>query len=72
MTPEELARKINAPGSPVAVAYVAGGGTEVSIAQAQKLRGYSRTGGFLMGSATKKKLDEALEGLERVTGTSEP
>ena len=51
---------------------VAGGGTEVSIAQAQKLRGYSRTGGFLMGSATKKKLDEALEGLERVTGTSEP
>jgi uncharacterized protein YndB with AHSA1/START domain len=44
------------------------GGTEVTIAQQQKLRGYSRTGGFLMRGATKKRLDEALDGLERVTG----
>jgi uncharacterized protein YndB with AHSA1/START domain len=38
-------------------------GTEVTIEQAQKLRGYSRTGGFLMRSAVKKRLDEALDGL---------
>ena len=47
---------------------VAGGQTEVTIAQQQKLRGYSRTGGFLMRGATRKRLDEALDGLERITG----
>jgi uncharacterized protein YndB with AHSA1/START domain len=41
------------------------GGTQVTIAQRQKLRGYSRTGGFLLRRATKSKLQEALEGLER-------
>jgi uncharacterized protein YndB with AHSA1/START domain len=41
-------------------------GTEVTISQRQKLRGYSRTGGFLLRRATKDKLKEALEGLERV------
>ena len=44
----------------------ADGGTQVTIAQRQKLRGYSRTGGFLLRRATKGKLREALEGLERV------
>ena len=42
------------------------GGTQVTIAQRQKLRGYSRTGGFMLRRATKGKLREALEGLERV------
>jgi uncharacterized protein YndB with AHSA1/START domain len=42
------------------------GGTQVTIAQRQKLRGYSRTGGFLLRRATRGKLQEALEGLERV------
>lgn len=42
------------------------GGTHVTIAQRQKLRGYSRTGGFMLRRATKGKLREALEGLERV------
>jgi uncharacterized protein YndB with AHSA1/START domain len=42
------------------------GGTRVAISQRQKLRGYSRTGGFLLRRATRRKLDEALEGLERV------
>lgn len=42
------------------------GGTQVTIAQRQKLRGYSKTGGFLLRRATKDKLKEALEGLERV------
>ena len=41
-------------------------GTRVTIAQRQKLRGYSRTGGLLLRRATKGKLREALEGLERV------
>jgi uncharacterized protein YndB with AHSA1/START domain len=44
-------------------------GTEVTIAQVQKLRGYSRTGGFLMRGATKKRLDEALDGLADITST---
>lgn len=39
------------------------GGTLVTITQIQRLRGYSRTGGFLLRRATKKRLDEALEGL---------
>lgn len=41
-------------------------GTEVTISQQQTLRGYSRTGGFLLRRATAAKLDEALEGLARI------
>jgi len=44
------------------------GGTEVTIAQQQKLRGYSRTGGFLVRRATASKLDQALDGLARLVG----
>ncbi len=43
-------------------------GTEVTIAQEQKLRGYSRTGGFMLRRATRAKLDEALDGLARILG----
>ena len=43
-------------------------GTTVTIEQHQKLRGYSRTGGFLLRRATAAKLDEALDGLERILG----
>ena len=43
-------------------------GTEVTIAQQQKLRGYSRTGGFLVRRATGSRLDEALDGLARLVG----
>ena|SRR5438105_1748984 len=42
------------------------GGTRVTISQSQRLRGYSRTGGFLLRRATRQKLDEALDGLERI------
>jgi uncharacterized protein YndB with AHSA1/START domain len=45
-----------------------GDGTEVTIAQLQKLRGYSRTGGWMMRRATAAKLVEALDGLERILG----
>jgi len=41
-------------------------GTRVTIALAQKLRGYSRTGGFLLRRATRAKLDEALRELELI------
>ena len=42
-----------------------GEGTRVTIAQRQRLKGYSRTGGFLLRRATGGKLVEALEGIER-------
>jgi uncharacterized protein YndB with AHSA1/START domain len=46
----------------------ADGGTRVTIAQRQRLRGYSKTGALAMRSATAKRLDEALDGLERILG----
>ncbi len=45
-----------------------GGGTQVAIAQLQRLRGSSRTGTLLLRRATDKRLDEALAGLERICG----
>ena len=42
------------------------GGSEVTITQRQQLRGYSRTGGWMLRRATRRKLDEALEGLAAV------
>ena len=44
------------------------GGTRVTLAQRQRLRGYSKTGALAMRSATAKRLDEALERLERILG----
>jgi uncharacterized protein YndB with AHSA1/START domain len=44
-----------------------GDATKVTIAQQQRLRGYSRTGGFMMRRATAKQLDRALEGLEQIS-----
>jgi hypothetical protein len=40
--------------------------TRVTIVQRQKLRGYSRTGGWMLRRATRARLDEALDGLERI------
>ena len=45
-----------------------GGATRVTIALSQKLRGYSRTGGFLLRRATRGKLDEALDRLAEIIG----
>jgi uncharacterized protein YndB with AHSA1/START domain len=45
-----------------------GAGTLVTIAQSQKLRGYSKTGGLLLRRATGGKLQEALDGLVRALG----
>jgi uncharacterized protein YndB with AHSA1/START domain len=46
----------------------ADGGTRVTIAQRQRLRGYSKAGALAMRSATAKRLDDALDGLERILG----
>jgi uncharacterized protein YndB with AHSA1/START domain len=43
-------------------------GSRVTIAQRQRLRGYSRTGTLVVRRATVKRLDDALEGLERIFG----
>ena len=41
----------------------AGEGTTVTIAHRLKPRGYSRTGGFLLGRDTAKQLDRLLDGI---------
>jgi carbon monoxide dehydrogenase subunit G len=41
------------------------GGTRVTLRAAQRLRGLSRFGGFMLRRATNRQLDEALDGLER-------
>src|ERR1700739_2712563 len=41
-----------------------GAGTRVTIAQEQRLRGYSRTGSWMLRRATRRKLDEALDDLD--------
>ena len=43
-----------------------GGQTVVTLVLRQKLRGYSRTGGFLLRRATRARLDDALSGLADV------
>lgn len=43
-------------------------GARVTIAQRQRLRGYSRTGALVVRRATARRLDEALGGLQRIFG----
>lgn len=50
----------------IAVEPAEDGGTRVTLAQRQKLRGYSKAGVWAMRSATNKRLDDALEGLARL------
>ena len=45
-----------------------GSTTRVELRSIQRLRGYSRFGGFLFRRATRRKLDAALDGLERAVG----
>ncbi len=44
------------------------GGTRVTIELRRRLRGMSKLGGFLFRRAARRQLDEALEGLERISG----
>jgi uncharacterized protein YndB with AHSA1/START domain len=43
-------------------------GSVITIAQRQKLRGYSKTGAWMLRGPTNKKLDEALDGLAQIFG----
>ncbi|HEX8690776.1 MAG TPA: SRPBCC family protein [Solirubrobacterales bacterium] len=47
-----------------------GGGTEVSLASNQTLRGLSRLGGTMMRGGQGKILEEALDGIENALGAS--
>ncbi len=44
----------------------AGERTQVTISQRQRLRGYSRMGGWMLRRATRRKLGEALEALSAI------
>jgi uncharacterized protein YndB with AHSA1/START domain len=48
----------------------AGAGTRVRLSALRRLRGLSRLGGFMVRRATRRQLDEALDGLERAVGAS--
>jgi uncharacterized protein YndB with AHSA1/START domain len=48
--------------------HASDGGTTVAITLRQRLRGLSRLGGFLFRRATRRILDEALDGLESAVG----
>ncbi|MDX6639996.1 MAG: hypothetical protein QOF12_1007, partial [Solirubrobacteraceae bacterium] len=60
-------RVLSAAETEIAVAPAVGG-TTVAITLRQRLRGMSRLGGFLVRRATRKILDEALDGLEAALG----
>lgn len=45
-----------------------GGRTRVEMRAEQKLRGSYRFGGFMLRRATRRQLDDALDGLERAVG----
>jgi uncharacterized protein YndB with AHSA1/START domain len=44
------------------------GGTRVTLELRQRLRGLSRLGGFMLGRANRRVLDEALDALEALHG----
>jgi len=44
------------------------GGTRIEVTLRQRLRGMSRLGGFLVRRATRRIVDEALDGLEGTVG----
>lgn len=52
----------------IVVEGVQDGGSRVTIAQRQRLRGYTRTGTLVVRRATSRRLGQALEGLERILG----
>jgi hypothetical protein len=45
-----------------------GDGTLVMLEHRQKMRGFNRSGAFMIRRATRQRLDQALEGLERIVG----
>ncbi len=43
------------------------GGSRVTLELRMRMRGYSRTGGFMVRRAARRRLDEALDGLAGIT-----
>jgi uncharacterized protein YndB with AHSA1/START domain len=52
----------------IAVAGADGGGTRVALTSSERLRGRFRLGAFMVRRATRRRLDEALAGLEQAVG----
>jgi uncharacterized protein YndB with AHSA1/START domain len=52
----------------IQLTQVAGGGTKAAITAEEKLRGLNRFGGWIIRRAARRRLDEALDGLERAVG----
>jgi uncharacterized protein YndB with AHSA1/START domain len=52
----------------VALADGEGGGTRVSLMADERLRGRFRLGGFMVRRAARRRLDDALAGLEQAVG----
>jgi uncharacterized protein YndB with AHSA1/START domain len=52
----------------VAIAGAEGGGTRVALTSSERLRGRYRLGGFLVRRAARRRLDDALAGLEQAVG----
>ena len=50
------------------LSQVAGGGTRAAITSDERLRGLNRFGGWIVRRAARRRLDEALDGLERAVG----
>jgi uncharacterized protein YndB with AHSA1/START domain len=50
------------------IAAAEAGTTRVALTVEERLRGLNRFGGFLLRRAARRRLDEALEGLERAVG----
>jgi uncharacterized protein YndB with AHSA1/START domain len=47
-----------------------GAATRVELELRQKLNGFARFGGFMVRGATRRSVDEALDGLERLFGAA--
>jgi uncharacterized protein YndB with AHSA1/START domain len=50
------------------IAGAEGGVARVALTADERLRGINRFGGFLMRRASRRRLDEALDGVERAVG----
>jgi uncharacterized protein YndB with AHSA1/START domain len=50
------------------IAEDTGGGTRVALTSSEKLRGRYKLGGFVVRRAARRRLDDALTGIERAVG----
>jgi uncharacterized protein YndB with AHSA1/START domain len=65
-----FAKLLRSSATEIRLQTAAGDATKVTIEQTQKLRGINRFGGFMVKRATRRQLDEALDGLEAALGAA--